>query len=104
MPTQDEVRDALRDVQDPELMMGIVDLGLIYGIDVAGAREEAVTVTMTFTSPTCPVGPMFLRSVEDKVKSLDGVESVQVNVTFDPPWDPRIMASEDAKFELGIWF
>jgi metal-sulfur cluster biosynthetic enzyme len=104
MPSQDEVREALRDVQDPELMMGMVDLGLIYGIDVEGEHEEDVTVTMTFTSPTCPVGPMFKKTVEDKVKSLDGVKSVRVEITFTPPWDPRIMASEDAKFDLGIWF
>jgi metal-sulfur cluster biosynthetic enzyme len=82
----------------------MVDLGLIYGIEVAGARDEDVTVTMTFTSPTCPVGPTFVKSVEDRVKSLDGVETVQVNVTFTPPWDPKTMASEDVKFELGIWF
>jgi metal-sulfur cluster biosynthetic enzyme len=104
MPTGEEVREALRDVQDPELMMGMVDLGLIYGIDVAGERDEDVTVTMTFTSPTCPVGPTFVKSVEDRVKSLDGVETVQVNVTFTPPWDPKTMASEDVKFELGIWY
>jgi metal-sulfur cluster biosynthetic enzyme len=104
MPTQDEVREALRDVQDPELMMGMVDLGLIYGIEVAGERDEDVIVTMTFTSPTCPVGPTFVRSVEDRVKALDGVESVSVNVTFNPPWDPKTMASEDVKFELGIWY
>lgn len=104
MPTQEEVREALRDVQDPELMMGMVDLGLIYGIDVAGERDEDVTVTMTFTSPTCPVGPMFKRTVEDKVKSIEGVESVKVEITFTPLWDPRIHASEDAKFDLGIWF
>lgn len=101
MPTQDEVREALRDVQDPELMMSMVDLGLIYGIDVA---DEHVTVTMTFTSPMCPVGPQFKKSVEDKVTSLDGVKSVDVEITFMPPWDPRIHASEDAKFDLGIWF
>lgn len=104
MPSQDEVREVLREVQDPELMIGMVDLGLIYGIDVAGERDEDVTVTMTFTSPTCPVGPMFKRSVEDKVKSIDGVESVNVVITFTPPWDPRVMASEDAKFDLGIWY
>jgi metal-sulfur cluster biosynthetic enzyme len=104
MPTQDEVREALRSVQDPELMMGMVDLGLIYGIDVAGENGEDVTVTMTFTSPMCPVGPEFKKSVEDKVKSLEGVRTVKVEVTFTPPWDPRIMASEDAKFDLGIWF
>ena len=105
MPTQEVVREALRDVQDPELMMSMVDLGLIYGIDVAGgAGGDDVTVTMTFTSPMCPVGPQFKKSVEDKVMSLEGVKSVQVEITFVPPWDPRIHASEDAKFDLGIWF
>jgi metal-sulfur cluster biosynthetic enzyme len=104
MPSQDEVREALRDVQDPELMMGMVDLGLIYGIEVSGEHDQDVTVTMTFTSPMCPVGPEFKRSVENKVMSLDGVKSVNVEITFTPPWDPRTMASEDAKFDLGIWF
>lgn len=104
MPSQDVVREALREVQDPELMIGMVDLGLIYGIDVAGEHDEDVTVTMTFTSMMCPVGPEFKRTVEAKVKSLEGVKSVKVDITFTPPWDPRIMASEDAKFDLGIWF
>jgi metal-sulfur cluster biosynthetic enzyme len=104
MPTVDEVRDALSQVQDPELMMGMVDLGLIYGIDVSGEQAEDVKVVMTLTSPTCPVGPQFKQSVEDKVKSLDGVRNVDVEITFTPPWDPRIHASEDAKFDLGIWF
>jgi metal-sulfur cluster biosynthetic enzyme len=104
MPTQEVIREALRDVQDPELMMSMVDLGLIYGIDVAGESSDEVTVTMTFTSPMCPVGPQFKKSVEDKVMSVEGVTSVQVEITFVPPWDPRIHASEDAKFDLGIWF
>jgi len=104
VPSQEEVREALRDVQDPELMMSMVDLGLIYRIDVAGEHEEDVTVTMTFTSPMCPVGPQFKKSVEDKAMSVDGVKSVKVEITFIPPWDPRVMASEDAKFDLGIWF
>ena len=104
MPSQEEVREALRDVQDPELMMSMVELGLIYGIDVTGDHDQHVKVTMTFTSPMCPVGPEFKKSVEDKVNSLDGVKSVAVEITFVPPWDPRIHASEDAKFDLGIWF
>lgn len=104
MPSPDEVREALREVQDPELMMGMVDLGLVYDIDVAGEHDEDVTVTMTFTSPMCPVGPEFKRTVENKVKSMEGVKSVNVEVTFTPPWDPRVHASEDAKFDLGIWF
>ena len=104
MPTPDEVREALREVQDPELMMSMVELGLIYGIDVNGERNQDVTVTMTFTSPMCPVGPQFKSAVEEKTKSVEGVETVNVEITFTPPWDPKTMASEDAKFDLGIWF
>ena len=103
MPTIEEVRDVLRDVQDPELHMGIVDLGLVYGIDVAGEKNENVTVTMTLTSPMCPVGPMFKESVKTAVSEMYGVESTEVQITFDPPWDPREMASDDVKVQLGIW-
>ncbi len=103
MPTQEQVREALRDVEDPELHMGIIDLGLIYGIEVSGEENEHVVVTMTLTSPMCPVGPMFKKSVQDKVSSLDGVKSAQVDITFTPPWDPREMASDDVKMMLGIW-
>jgi metal-sulfur cluster biosynthetic enzyme len=103
MPTQDQVHEALKDVEDPELAIGIVDLGLVYGIDVRGDRDEDVTVTMTLTSPMCPVGPMFKEAVESKVRSLEGVERAAVEITFTPPWDPRTMASDDAKVQLGIW-
>jgi metal-sulfur cluster biosynthetic enzyme len=103
MPTQEEVREALKTVEDPELHIGIVDLGLVYGIDVAGERNEEVNVTMTLTSPMCPVGPLFKEAVETRVKSLAGVERSSVEITFTPPWDPRTMASDDAKVQLGIW-
>ncbi|MBV8601267.1 MAG: metal-sulfur cluster assembly factor [Candidatus Eremiobacteraeota bacterium] len=103
MPTTDEVREALKTVEDPELHMGIIDLGLVYGIEVGGAQSDEVTVTMTLTSPMCPVGPMFTQAVESKVRSLPGVTSTRVELTFDPPWDPREMASDDVKTMLGIW-
>jgi len=103
MPTSEQVREALKDVQDPELNIGIIDLGLVYGVDVDGADNENVTVTMTLTSPMCPVGPMFKEAVHSKVRSLDGVKKAQVDITFTPPWDPREMASDDAKVLLGIW-
>ena len=103
MPTQDQVREALKEVEDPELHLGIIDLGLVYGIDVEGAENENVKVTMTLTSPMCPVGPMFRESVLSKVRSLEGVKDASVEITFTPPWDPRTMASDDAKVELGIW-
>ncbi len=103
MPTSEVVMEALKTVEDPELNIGIVDLGLVYGVDVRGDRSEDVTVTMTLTSPMCPVGPMFKEAVESKVRSLDGVERAAVEITFTPPWDPRTMASDDAKVQLGIW-
>ena len=103
MPTQDQVREALMEVEDPELMMGIVDLGLVYDIGVSGPDNEDVTVVMTLTSPMCPVGPMFKASVESKVRSLEGVRNANVEITFTPPWDPRTMASDDCKVALGIW-
>lgn len=104
MPSPDDIREALRTVQDPELMIGAVDLGLIYNIECTGDRAERVAITMTFTSPMCPVGPEFKSAVEAKAMGVEGVESVNVEVTFTPVWDPRTMASEDAKFDLGIWF
>jgi metal-sulfur cluster biosynthetic enzyme len=103
MPTKEQVHEALKEVEDPELNMGIVDLGLVYGVDVRGERNEDVTVIMTLTSPMCPVGPMFKAAVESKVRSLEGVEKAAVEITFTPPWDPRTMASDDAKVQLGIW-
>ncbi|HEV3157183.1 MAG TPA: iron-sulfur cluster assembly protein [Candidatus Baltobacteraceae bacterium] len=103
MPTVDQVREALKEVQDPELHMGIIDLGLIYDVNVQGQESDEVIVTMTLTSPMCPVGPMFKESVLQKVKSLDGVKRAEVEITFTPPWDPRTMASDEAKLGLGIW-
>jgi metal-sulfur cluster biosynthetic enzyme len=103
MPTQEEVREALTTVEDPELHIGIVVLGLVYGVDVSGPANDEVSVTMTLTSPMCPVGPMFKAAVESKVKSMDGVTVANVEITFTPPWDPRTMASDDAKVQLGIW-
>jgi metal-sulfur cluster biosynthetic enzyme len=103
MPTVDEVRTSLVDVKDPELDLGIIELGLVYGVDVAGDAGEHVTVTMTLTSPMCPVGPMFKKSVQDHVLAIDGVKTATVDITFTPPWDPKTMASDDVKAALGIW-
>ncbi len=103
MPTPEQVRTALREVKDPELNLGILELGLVYDVAVAGERGEHVTVTMTLTSPMCPVAPLFKQSVEENVKNIDGVKSVTVDITFDPPWDPHTMASDDVKVMLGLW-
>ncbi len=103
MPTVEEVREALADVKDPELNLGILELGLVYDITAEGEAGENVNVMMTLTSPMCPVGPMFKKSVEDRVLSIDGVKNATVEITFTPPWDPRTMASDDVKALLGIW-
>ncbi len=103
MVTAEVVREALKDVEDPELQMGILDLGLVYDVVCEGAQGEDVTITMTLTSPMCPVGPMFKQSVLSKVESVEGVKNANVEITFNPPWDPRTMASEDVKLALGIW-
>jgi len=103
MPTVEQIRESLTEVKDPELNLGILELGLVYDISVEGESGEHVTVTMTLTSPMCPVGTMFKKSVEDHVKAVDGVHSANVEITFTPPWDPRTMASDDVKAMLGIW-
>lgn len=102
MVTQEAVREALKDVQDPELHMGILELGLVYDVAVDEDGKD-VTVVMTLTSPMCPVGPMFTQAVQSKVEGIDGVERCKVDLTFSPPWDPKTMASDDVKVALGIW-
>jgi metal-sulfur cluster biosynthetic enzyme len=98
MPTQEEVVDALRQVEDPELGMDIVELGLFYEAEIEGPK---VKVTYTLTSMGCPVGPMIEEDISRVVRGVPGVEDVQAELTFDPPWTPERM-SEDAKFILGF--
>ncbi len=102
MVTQEVVREALKEVEDPELHMGIIELGLVYDVAVDEGGKD-VTVVMTLTSPMCPVGPMFVQAVQSKVEGLDGVDKCKVDLTFSPPWDPKTMASDDVKVALGIW-
>jgi len=98
VPTKEQVTEALRQVEDPELGMDIVDLGLLYEVDVAGA---SVKVTYSLTSMGCPVGPLIQQDIERVVNELPDVEAVDTELTFDPPWTPDRM-SDDAKFILGI--
>ena len=98
MPTKDQVIDALRQVEDPELGMDIVDLGLLYDVEVEGQR---VKVTHSLTSMGCPVGPMIQEDIHRVTSEIEGVEAVDVELTWDPPWSPERM-SDDAKFILGI--
>lgn len=101
MPTKSEIMAKLEPIEDPELGLGLVDLGLIY--DVVILDNRIVNIMMTLTTPGCPYGPQLIRSVEAAVKELDGVEKADVEIVWDPPWDPTEMASEYAKDVLGIW-
>jgi metal-sulfur cluster biosynthetic enzyme len=98
VPTREEVIDALRVVEDPELGMDIVELGLLYDVDVEGPN---VHVDYTLTSMGCPVGPMIEQQIEAVVAEMPGVAEVEAELTWDPPWSPEKM-SDDAKFILGF--
>lgn len=93
---------ALGEVMDPELRLGIVDLGLIYGVDIEDSGKH-VEVRMSLTSPGCPYGPQMVNEVRSVVAALPGVETADVRVVWDPPWDPRKMASDEIKDKLGLW-
>ena len=96
-PSEADVMDALSNVIDPELGLDFVELGLIYGVEVADGH---VHVTYTLTTPGCPIGPMVDEQIEEFVGEVEGVKSVDSEMTFTPPWSPERM-SEDAKFALG---
>jgi metal-sulfur cluster biosynthetic enzyme len=98
MPTREEVYEALRQVEDPELGMDIVELGLLYDVEVYG---KAVKVTHSLTSMGCPAGPMIQEDIVRVAREVPGVEDVDIELTWDPPWTPDRM-SDDAKFILGI--
>ena len=101
--TEQQVMDALKPIEDPELHLGIVDLGLIYGVDINPTPEgDDVKLTATFTSPFCPYGPQLKASLQRTIAVLPGVKNAIVNIVFTPPWDPRTMASEDCKIALGL--
>ena len=96
---RERIVDALKTVYDPEIPVDIWELGLIYGLDVDA--ESAVKVTMTLTSPMCPVAESLPPEVEQKVRSVPGVTDVDLDLTWEPPWEPGMM-SEAAKLELGF--
>ncbi len=93
------VVEVLRTVFDPEIPVNIYELGLVYGIEVRPSGE--VLITMTLTSPGCPVAGALAAEVEDKVGSVPGVTAARVELVWDPPWHPSMM-SEAARLELGM--
>ena len=96
--TKDSVIEIMKQVYDPEIPVNVVDLGLVYDVQV---HEGDVHILMTLTAPGCGMGPMIAQQAEWAVAELEGVEDVEVEMTFDPPWTPELI-TEDGKKLLGI--
>jgi FeS assembly SUF system protein len=94
-----QIIDVIRSVYDPEIPVNIYELGLIYDVHIDD--EGNVHIRMTLTSPACPVAGSLPVDVKQRVKSIEGVEEVKVDVVWDPPWNPTMM-SEEARLELGL--
>jgi len=102
--SEDLVREELKKVIDPELFVNIVDLGLIYVVDLEPGEDDKtnVKIEMTMTSPMCPAGPQLIANSKQVVGELEEVGEVEVKVVMDPPWTPDKM-TEDARDQLGIF-
>ncbi len=98
MPTKEEVLELLRTVEDPELGMDVVDLGLVYDVEVEGPK---VKIIYSLTSMGCPAGPLISGDMDRAAREVEGVEDVELELVFDPPWTPDTL-SDDAKFILGF--
>ena len=99
--TPEAVMEALQPIEDPEIHLSIVDLGLVYDVDVSD--DNVIDVTFTLTTPACPMGPLLVGRIQDGLMDIEGAKDVNVYLTFNPPWDPRTMASDEVKMQLGIW-
>jgi metal-sulfur cluster biosynthetic enzyme len=96
---RDRVREALKQVNDPELGINVVDLGLIYDVSIEG---DTVHVEYTLTTMGCPIGPMIEEQIRQVIEPIEGIENVDAEMTLTPPWTPEKM-SEEAKAALGMF-
>ncbi|NOY08968.1 MAG: DUF59 domain-containing protein [Spirochaetes bacterium] len=99
MSIKEQVAIAAGKVMDPELMLSMDELGLIYGVKEEDGR---FIIEMTLTTPACPLGPVLANQVKQEALKVDGVKDVEVKLVFSPAWNPRTMASEKAKLMLGL--
>lgn len=97
---EEEIIKALRTVYDPEIPVNIYDLGLVYDVDV-NHETGHVVITMTLTSPNCPVVDFLIMDAQMRVESVKGVNSAEIKLTFEPEWH-RDMMTDEAKLELGL--
>lgn len=98
--TKNAILAALAPVKDPEIGLGVVDLGLIYDIIRDGHK---LTILMTLTTPACPYGPELMEQVRMTAMQIKGITEAEIELVWDPPWDPVEMASDYAKDVMGIW-
>jgi FeS assembly SUF system protein len=97
--TKDDVLEVLRNVYDPEIPVNVVDLGLIYDVQINNSNDIYVQMTLTF--PGCGMGPYIAQQAEWAIQDIEGVEDVQIELVFEPPWSPDLI-SEEARAQLGI--
>jgi FeS assembly SUF system protein len=97
--TQDDILEVLKNVYDPEIPVNVVDLGLIYDVQVNDDNDVYVQMTLTF--PGCGMGPYIAQQAEWAIQDIEGVEDVQIELVFEPPWSPDLI-SEEARAQLGI--
>jgi metal-sulfur cluster biosynthetic enzyme len=101
--TEEAAREALKQVVDPELFVNVVDLGLIYLVEVQESGDKSdIKIEMTMTSPACPAGPQLISQAQQVLGALEGVGSVEVKMVMIPPWTPDRM-TEEARDQLGIF-
>lgn len=96
---EEKIVDMLKTVYDPEIPVDVYDLGLIYKIDLQDNGE--VVIDMTLTAPNCPAADFIMEDIRQKIESVDGITSAQINLVFEPEWDKDMM-TEEAKLELGL--
>ncbi|MCX7953718.1 MAG: iron-sulfur cluster assembly protein [Bacteroidales bacterium] len=94
-----EIINVLKTIYDPEIPVNIYDLGIIYDISIDDSLN--VTITMTLTSPSCPMADNMLKEINEKIKAIQGVNNVQINIVFEPQWN-KDMISDEAKLQLGL--
>ena len=104
MTNKESVIQHLDEVEDPELEISIVELGLVYDVRIEDKGDILhAEIDMTLTSPGCPAAAEIMAATHRAALSTDGIESVHVNLVWSPRWDPKIHASEDARMDMGIW-
>jgi len=99
MELKEKVIDEIKRIYDPEIPVNIYELGLIYDVSV---KDKNISIKMTLTTPNCPVAESLPKEVKDSIMEIDGVEKVDLELVWDPPWDKSMM-SEAAKLELNLW-